>query len=98
MDKQMTETGVDLGKWLGGAVAGALLMYMLDPERGSARRAQSTERLRSMGRQTGSALGNVWHGSGRRISDAASDMGRETASSARPDGATERAGLLLCWG
>ena len=44
---------------LGGAAAGALLMYMLDPDRGSARRATSTTALRNAGSRTGSALGNA---------------------------------------
>ncbi|MFC5479000.1 SRPBCC family protein [Massilia suwonensis] len=71
----------DLAKLLGGAAAGALLMYMLDPDRGSARRATSTTALRNAGSRTGSALGNAWHGIGERIGlaarqagDAASDL------------------------
>ena len=62
----------DLVKLLGGAAAGALLMYMLDPDRGSARRATSTTALRTAGSRTGSALGNAWHGIGERIGKAAS--------------------------
>ncbi|THC40107.1 SRPBCC family protein [Massilia sp. Mn16-1_5] len=61
----------DLAKLLGGAAAGALLMYMLDPDRGSARRATSTTALRNAGSRTGSALGNAWHGIGERIGLAA---------------------------
>ncbi|GAB3428303.1 SRPBCC family protein [Massilia solisilvae] len=58
--KQMTDVGLDLGKWLGGAAAGALLMYMLDPDRGDARRSQATDAVRGMGRQGGQMLGNAW--------------------------------------
>lgn len=65
----------DLAKLLGGAAAGALLMYMLDPDRGGARRATSTSALRSAGSRTGSALGNAWHGIGERIGMAARQAG-----------------------
>jgi uncharacterized membrane protein len=65
----------DLAKLLGGAAAGALLMYMLDPDRGSARRATSTTALRNAGSRTGSALGNAWHGIGERIGLAAREVG-----------------------
>jgi uncharacterized membrane protein len=65
----------DLVKLLGGAAAGALLMYMLDPDRGSARRATSTTALRNAGSRTGSALGNAWHGIGERIGKAARQAG-----------------------
>jgi hypothetical protein len=65
----------DLVKLLGGAAAGALLMYMLDPDRGSARRATSTTALRTAGSRTGSALGNAWHGIGERIGKVARQAG-----------------------
>ena len=45
-----TETATDVGsvgKWLGAAAAGALLMYLLDPERGSARRSRAASPLGS---------------------------------------------------
>ena len=94
----------DLAKLLGGAAAGALLMYMLDPDRGSARRSMSTAAIRNAGSRTGSALGNVWHGIGERVgavahqaSDAASDLVDEAGTranrmleSAKPDGAAHR--------
>lgn len=57
--RQMTDQNIEWGKWLGGAAAGALVMYMLDPERGALRRAQSGERLRELGRQTGGAVGRA---------------------------------------
>jgi uncharacterized membrane protein len=65
----------DLAKLLGGAAAGALLMYLLDPDRGSARRATSTTALKNAGSRTGSALGNAWHGIGERIGSAARHAG-----------------------
>jgi len=65
----------DLAKLLGGAAAGALLMYMLDPDRGSARRATSTTALRNAGSRTGSALGNAWQGIGERIGTVARQAG-----------------------
>lgn len=69
-----TDTGLELAKWLGGAAAGALLMYMLDPDRGSARRAQSAAAVRNAGSRTTSAITNVWHGAG------------DALEAARPDG------------
>jgi uncharacterized membrane protein len=77
-----TDTGLELAKWLGGAAAGALLMYMLDPDRGSERRAQSAAAVRSAGSRTTSALGNVWRGAGSRMGAAADDA----IDAARPDG------------
>ncbi len=77
-----TDTGLELAKWLGGAAAGALLMYMLDPDRGSARRAQSAAAVRNVGSRTSGAIGNVWHGTGKRMGAAADDL----MESARPDG------------
>ena len=65
----------DLAKLVGGAAAGALLMYLLDPDRGSARRATSTSALKNAGSRTGSALGNAWHGIGERIGSAARQAG-----------------------
>lgn len=69
--KPMTEAGPDLGKLLAGAAAGALLMYMLDPDRGSARRAQTTDRIRGMGRNAGSRLSHAMEGIGSRFGGAA---------------------------
>ena len=65
--RQSTDTGLEIAKWLGGAAAGALLMYMLDPDRGGARRAQSAAAVRNAGTRTSSALGNAWRDAGERI-------------------------------
>jgi uncharacterized membrane protein len=65
-----TDTGLELAKWLGGAAAGALLMYMLDPDRGGARRAQSAAAVRNAGTRTTSAISNVWRGAGDAADDA----------------------------
>jgi uncharacterized membrane protein len=81
-----TDTGLELAKWLGGAAAGALLMYMLDPDRGSARRAQSAAAVRYAGNRTTSALGNVWSGASKRLgtaADGAGDMLDDTVSKAK---------------
>jgi uncharacterized membrane protein len=80
-----TDTGFELAKWLGGAAAGALLMYMLDPDRGSARRAQSAAAVRNAGTRTTETLGNVWHSASSRMSSAA-DEAIESVKSAVPDG------------
>ena len=77
-----TETGLELAKWLGGAAAGALLMYMLDPDRGGARRAQSAAAVRNVGTRTTETLGNVWNSASSRIGTAAGDA----IDAARPEG------------
>jgi uncharacterized membrane protein len=83
----------DLAKLLGGAAAGALLMYMLDPDRGGARRARSAEvvntAVRTAGTRTSSAIGNVWRGAGARlgaVTDDARDSAAGLADAAKPDG------------
>lgn len=93
--KQTTDVGLDLGKWLGGAAAGALLMYMLDPDRGSTRRAEATEAVRGARKQGTGMLGNVWERISDRVSgvvENASDTASRVAESAKPDGATESMG------
>jgi uncharacterized membrane protein len=77
-----TDTGFELAKWLGGAAAGALLMYMLDPDRGSARRAQSAAAVRNAGSRTTETLGNVWQSASSRVGAAASGA----IEAAKPDG------------
>jgi uncharacterized membrane protein len=83
----------DLAKLLGGAAAGALLMYLLDPDRGSARRATSTTVLKNAGSRTGSALGNAWHGIGERIGSAARHAG--DAAGELLDDAAKTGGKML---
>jgi uncharacterized membrane protein len=94
--RNTTDTGYEIAKWLGGAAAGALLMYMLDPDRGSARRAQSAAAVRNAGSRTSSALGNVWHGAGERIGaagEALRDRAADVADGASRSGsALERMG------
>jgi len=88
----MTDTGLEIGKWLGGAAAGALLMYMLDPDRSGARRAQSGERLRDMGRQTGNALGNVWHDVSGRLGAGTPEERPDSGAAGHMMDAMERGG------
>lgn len=67
-----TETATDVGsvgKWLGAAAAGALLMYLLDPERGSARRSRAVSALRAAGARTGATVDNALHSAGDRLAD-----------------------------
>jgi uncharacterized membrane protein len=93
--KQTTDVGLDLGKWLGGAAAGALLMYLLDPDRGSARRAEATDAVRGARRQGSGVLGNVWDRISDRVSgvvENAGDTASRLAQSAKPDGAADSMG------
>lgn len=65
-----TETATDVGsvgKWLGAAAAGALLMYLLDPERGSARRSRALSALRTAGARTGATVDHALHNAGDRL-------------------------------
>ena len=94
--KNTTDTGYEIAKWIGGAAAGALLMYMLDPDRGGSRRAQSAAAVRNAGARTSSALGNVWRGAGERIGAAGDDVrdrAADLADGARSGSALERMGF-----
>lgn len=62
---QTTDTRFEIAKWLGGAAAGALLMYMLDPDRGGTRRAQSVAAVRNAGARTSDAVGKALHAAGK---------------------------------
>jgi uncharacterized membrane protein len=95
--RQQADTGFDIAKWLGGAAAGALLMYMLDPDRGGARRAQSAAAVRNAGARTTSAIGNAWHGASERIGALSDDLRNSAADIAeriRPDGAAHTGSTL----
>lgn len=78
---QVNFQNLQLAKWLGGAAVGALVMYMLDPDRGAPRRARSGEKLRELGRQTGDALDKVVHELGSRVGEAGATA-RNAASEA----------------
>ncbi len=65
-----TETSTDVGsvgKWLGAAAAGALLMYALDPERGRARRARALSAVRVAGGRAGETVDHALHAAGDRL-------------------------------
>ena len=62
MDQKTSYQDLQLGKWLAGAAVGAAVMYMLDPERGAARRAESAQKLRALGRQAGDAVDQATQG------------------------------------
>ena len=65
-----TEQATNVGKWIGAAVAGALLMYAFDPERGAKRRAHARGALRDARDRTGDRLENAWHSAGDRVDSA----------------------------
>jgi uncharacterized membrane protein/gas vesicle protein len=91
--------GLGLGKLVGGAAAGAILMYLLDPDRGRDRRTAGTDKIRGLGRQTTHALGSALHSAGNRLGSVVEDAGqrvshvaesvadrtRELAEHVRPD-------------
>ena len=80
-----TETATDVGsvgKWLGAAAAGALLMYLLDPERGSARRSRAMSALRTASARTGATVDHALHSAGDRLVDL-----KDSAASALSRGA-----------
>lgn len=67
-----TETATDVGsvgKWIGAAAAGALLMYVLDPDRGAARRSRAYSAVRTAGARTGASVDYALHSAGDRLSD-----------------------------
>jgi uncharacterized membrane protein len=98
--RQMSDSGLGLGTLLAGAAAGAVLMYVLDPERGRARRTMGSEKILGLGRQTTQALGSALHSAGNRLGSVVEDAGqrvssvadtvvdsaRQVAAQARPNG------------
>ena len=77
--KNTTDTGYEIAKWLGGAAAGALLLYMLYPDRGSARRAQSAQAVRDAGARIG-AVGSQLRDRASALADTAATRVTEATS------------------
>jgi len=73
---------------LGGAVLGAVAMYLLDPEAGERRRRQIAEQTGDAARAAGDTLEPIWE----RVSDAAktAGLGIATGATALGRGAAER--------
>ncbi|OON62526.1 hypothetical protein B0920_03480 [Massilia sp. KIM] len=91
--KQLSDKQMDLGKLIGAAAAGALLMYVLDPERGRARRAHAAHALRDAGSQAGHLAGDAL-GNAMRRAGASLEAARHGAAAAyaRADALASRAG------
>ncbi|WP_426101248.1 SRPBCC family protein [Massilia sp. TSP1-1-2] len=89
--KHATDQDLQLGKWIARAAIGALAMYILDPERGAPRRAESGDKLRRLGRKTGDALDKVMHGASRAACHAA----RREPAAQLTDGVSQRASGML---
>lgn len=88
--------GANVGVWIGAAVAGALLMYAFDPERGGARRARAKGAIRDAGHQAGDTLGNAWHHAEDRFDSARVRASKAAArASARLADAAHAAGDRL---
>ena len=64
------EKAMNAGKWIGAAVAGALLMYAFDPDRGARRRANARGVLRDARERTGDRIEHAWHNAGDRLDSA----------------------------
>lgn len=77
MQRLTTDTSLDLAKWMGGAATGALLIYMLDPDRGGARRARSVAALRGAGARLGAAAAAMGDKAGDKIGDKLGDKRRD---------------------
>lgn len=73
---ESNDQGNNVGKWIGAAVAGALLMYAFDPDRGPKRRARAKGALRDARHLTSDKLEHALHTAGERF-----DSARERAES-----------------
>lgn len=93
---ESNDQGNNAGKWIGAAVAGALLMYAFDPDRGPKRRARAKGALRDARHRGADKLEHALHTAGERF-----DSARERAESvylragARLAGAAHAAGDRL---
>jgi len=67
---ESNDQGTNVGKWIGAAVAGALLMYAFDPDRGPKRRARAKGALRDARHVTGDKLEHALHTAGERFDSA----------------------------
>ncbi len=85
MNDTNNDQAANVGKWIGAAVAGALLMYAFDPDRGAKRRAYARGALRDARDRTGDRLEHAWHNAGDRLDSAR----------VRATGAAARAGERL---
>lgn len=70
MNDTNNEQATNVGKWIGAAVAGALLMYAFDPDRGAKRRARARGALRDARDRSGDRLEHAWHSAGDRLDSA----------------------------
>lgn len=88
-----TETATDVGsvgKLIGAAAAGALLMFVLDPERGRARRDRALSAVRVAGARTGESVDHALHHAGERLAGL-KDSAASALSRKRIDHEAERA-------
>jgi uncharacterized membrane protein len=70
MNDTNNEQASNVGKWIGAAVAGALLMYAFDPDRGAKRCSRARGALRDARDRTGDRIEHAWHDAGDRLDSA----------------------------
>lgn len=104
MDQTTSYQDLQLGKWLAGAAVGAVVMYMLDPERGAARRAESGQKLRALGRQAGNAVDQAAHQledslkqAGQAVHGAAAEAGMVARETLTQAAGASAAGAAHAW-
>jgi uncharacterized membrane protein len=83
---ESTDNDLHLGTWLAAAAAGALVMYMLDPDYGAPRRAASDRKLRELGEESGKAVNNRVEQIGSGAERAGTRLGGTLGSVAREAG------------